>query len=430
MKTINRLSNLKTVFILLMAITTFSCHNDDDTVPATILPPPTYPNSFSLLNVSDAATEVAVTPSFNWEAATDPNGDAITYTLFLGTEANPTTVYADNLNTTTFNVSERLNIITQYYWKVEAHDDNGNTTSSSTFSFTTRNLNVSNGPVTESAAFSTRSSPGFIGFNDKLWILNGFHYTEDIREDFWNSEDGETWTEVTPTSAVFSARYSPMAFVFDNKIWVIGGYDGADYKNDVWSSEDGVNWTEVTPNAPFSGRSFHSTVVFDNKMWVMAGRDDSIDRKNDVWYSENGLDWTEATPNAEFSPRAGQSLTVFNDKMWIIAGYDGSYQNDVWSSEDGVTWTQVTTNEELPVRISHSAFVYDDKLWLVGGSTDLSLGANDDIWYTADGINWTQGSNAPFAKTEHATTVFDNKVWFLGGIEPLVGHKNDVWFFD
>jgi hypothetical protein len=63
------------------------------------------------------------TPTFSWEQATDPDGDTVTYDLYVDSQENPSTLIAENLSTTSFELTENLDFETQYYWKVVAKDD-------------------------------------------------------------------------------------------------------------------------------------------------------------------------------------------------------------------------------------------------------------------------------------------------------------------
>lgn len=71
---------------------------------------------------------------FSW-ACSDPENDPLTYDVFFGTEnpfAQIATAIAD-----TFYTPGILNYNTTYYWKIVAHDDNGNSTEGEVWSFTT-----------------------------------------------------------------------------------------------------------------------------------------------------------------------------------------------------------------------------------------------------------------------------------------------------
>ena len=385
------------------------------------------PNAFDLLAPEDEVTEVSILPTLTWEEATDIDGDDVTYSLYLGIEEDPTIVYAEHITTTSFTVTEPLDIAKTYYWKIEATDGKEIVQSTQVFSFTTKDVDFENSTVvTENAAFIGRFDHSTLVFDDKIWVIGGYNYNGSANRlnDVWYSEDGITWTEAT-SSAAFSGRYGHSTLVFDNKMWVIGGYDGGRL-NDVWYSEDGITWKEASSATNFGKRFGHTSVVFDNKMWVMGGSDDYPNRFSDVWYSQDGITWTEATSNAAFGNRYAHTSVVFDDKMWVIGGTDGYLSNDIFYSIDGSTWTKATSNEGFSERYGHSTLVFDNRIWIIGGYDGDRL---NDVWYSTDGTNWTQEvSNGAFSgRYNHSSLIFDDKVWIIGGYNGE--YANDVWSF-
>lgn len=94
------------------------------------------------------------TADLNWSAASDPDGDAVTYSVKIGN-----TIEASNLSTTSYSISG-LTEGTSYTGTVEASDGNGGMSSAS-FSFTTAinssptNFSVSVSGITSDAAVLT-----------------------------------------------------------------------------------------------------------------------------------------------------------------------------------------------------------------------------------------------------------------------------------
>lgn len=123
----------KSIFLLLLTGLAFSgCSSDDNEVKNQA------PNSFSLIEVADGATNIGLNPQLSWEAATDQDGDAVKYQVYLDTQNPPQTSIANNLGVNTLSVQNALLPETTYYWKVIAKDANGNTTESNLASFNTR----------------------------------------------------------------------------------------------------------------------------------------------------------------------------------------------------------------------------------------------------------------------------------------------------
>jgi len=79
------------------------------------------------------ATGFSVTGALTWTAS-DPEGDALTYDVYLGTSSTPG-VAATGLSAATYSPTLAANTV--YYWQVVAIDVHGYTTSSAVSSFTT-----------------------------------------------------------------------------------------------------------------------------------------------------------------------------------------------------------------------------------------------------------------------------------------------------
>lgn len=125
---------------------------------------------------------------------------------------------------------------------------------------------------------------GSVVFQNRIWILGGGTYDTPKKpdrifyNDVWSSADGVHWEQVVETTPWKPRQYHDVA-MFDDRMWVMEGYhkDGGNRK-DVWCSADGVNWTEV-PNTPWAPRHAASVFVYDNALWMVAGNN----MKSDVW---------------------------------------------------------------------------------------------------------------------------------------------------
>ncbi|WP_343487003.1 hypothetical protein [Allomuricauda sp. d1] len=420
---------------VLAACLLWACSKDDgNNEPSQAQNSP--PEAFDLIGVTDNAVAVDVAPTFTWQSANDPDGDTVSYDLYLGTETEPSTLFAENISGASFTVQERLSLITEYHWKVVAKDGKGGTVESVVNSFTTRNLNIPNAPVTAAADFTARTHHSTVIFDDKLWIIGGIDNVTGPKNDVWYSTDGITWAEATPAAA-FPERFAHSVAVFDNKLWVIGGDDVGAFKNDVWYSTDGVNWNEATPAAGYVNRAYHSSAVFDNKIWVIGGLSNINGFRNDVWYSTDGVNWTEATPSAGFSERYYHTTVVFDGKLWVIGGVGTggvgatSVNNEVWYSTDGTSWAEATQEADFSARSRHTTAVFDNKMWVIGGEGEDINAYKDDMWYSVDGITWEEiATPANFPKrANHTVAAFSNKLWVIGG-RNVISLFNDVWAMD
>lgn len=132
------------------------------------------------------------------------------------------------------------------------------------------------------------SARGMIGgsvvFKGRMWILGGGTYdTPEFPErqfynDVWSSADGVDWKRHVAHAPWHPRQYHDVA-VFDNRMWVLEGYhkDGGN-RNDVWHSADGVHWYEV-PETPWKPRHAASVFVYRDALWMVAGNN----MEPDVW---------------------------------------------------------------------------------------------------------------------------------------------------
>ena len=435
----------KTAILILAMLSLMACGKDDspeidmeqeipdaeepiveDPVPDP--PANNAPDSFNLIEVANNAVDIDVLPTmFSWEAATDPDGDAVSYSMFLDQEENPTTPLVEDITATNFETTERLGLYETYYWNVVASDTEGATTTSSTNTFSTRGINFETATaINEAPQFSGRFGHTSVVFDNKIWVIGGSE-SGARTNDVWYSSDGITWIEATD-EAEFSPRLRHTSVVFDNKIWVIGGEVSVNRGiGDAWYSSDGVTWTEATNDAGFFSIVAHTSVVFDDKMWVIGGSVTGL--TDDVWYSSDGVSWTLATGAAEFPARATHTSIVFDDKIWVIGG-SGRINSgtNVWFSSDGITWEEATDDAGFSSRTGHSSVVFDNKMWSIAGRDPSAF---NDVWFSRDGITWEQATDsAVFSdRFEHSSVVFDNKIWVIGGA--FSGQRfNDVWAFE
>jgi len=286
--------------------------------------------------------------------------------------------------------------------------------------------------VTPSADWAARGELTSVIYNGEIWIV-GSSMLPPSDSGVWHSSDGASWTEAP--GRIWSVRWSHSSVVHDGQMWVLGGDGG----HGIWSSPDGWNWTEVTYCAPWEFRSDHASVVYDGKMWVLGGR--TWKNCSDVWYSSNGWNWTTATAAAPWAARYGHASAVYDGKIWVLGGayYEGASEyvlNDVWSSPDGTSWTLETASAPWPAQWGHAAVVHDGSLYLIGRHIEYLPPPMDslyvgDVW-RYDGAAWTRTTDwAPWqARTGHTVVSCDRRMWLMGGCIQVIywpEKTNDVW---
>lgn len=396
---------------------------------------------------TDGQVDTRVNPELVWQTSSDPDGDAITYDVYISTTSPPTTKVGTGIVGTRYTPSgQSLN--TTYYWRVEAKDTEGAITTSDIFRYEARS-NRRWQEDASTAAWGERHAHATLRFDNKLWLIGGLQSGVGDRNDVWYSSDGSNWTQAS-SNAPWRARSFHSTLVFDNKMWIIGGDNNRrQIHRDVWSSTNGVNWTQVNGNAAFAERSDHASTVFNGRMWVSGGYNNRLKSRNDIWYSSNGRDWILANGSAPWGARVGHTMLSFGGKMWIIGGVNDRNETlkDVWSSTDGVTWSLETNTPPWETRASHLGEVFDGKMWMAGGymikaeprsgGTFFSTHYLDDVWYSTDGVNWTQDTDASKIgkRAFGASATSNNKLWIIGGIiqngdgvtRGNVTYKSDVW---
>jgi hypothetical protein len=238
-----------------------------------------------------------------------------------------------------------------------------------------------------------RHTAGYAVFKDRLWIVGGDPLQGHYQSDVWSSADGRQWTAVS-REVPWGPRVLHYTAAFRGKLWVMGGQTlppfaphAEIFYRDIWNSDDGVTWTQVTPREPYwSARGMIcGSAVFRGRLWVLGGglyeTPQRPDRRsyNDVWSTEDGVSWTRHLESAPWAARTYHNVAVFDDRLWVLQGFleqpvGSGNRNDVWHSADGVHWTELPGTPWKP-RHASSVFVYGDALWVVAGSN-----LESDVW--------------------------------------------------
>lgn len=95
------------------------------------------PNTPSNPSPANGATGLDLNSDLFWDC-TDPDGDPLTYDVYFGTETNPPLI-AEGISEDTFDPG-MLEYYTNYFWKIVAFDDHGNSKEGPVWEFTTTQL--------------------------------------------------------------------------------------------------------------------------------------------------------------------------------------------------------------------------------------------------------------------------------------------------
>src|SRR5690606_30996474 len=118
--------------IVFGALVIYSCSKDDG-------PGNQAPEQTSLLNPSNQSKDLDVSNiELRWQAAIDPNKDAVTYDVYLDTILPPETKIRGDINGTSLKLPSDLEYDKTYFWSVTAKDNSGAESISNTGTFSTR----------------------------------------------------------------------------------------------------------------------------------------------------------------------------------------------------------------------------------------------------------------------------------------------------
>ncbi|MEO0404536.1 MAG: hypothetical protein AAF193_06660, partial [Bacteroidota bacterium] len=344
------------------------------------------PFPFDIISPVLGANLVSLTPSLNWGAAVDPDGDPVSYSIYLDTSPNPTTLIAENINNTTYGLTQELSHETLYYWKIVATDPYQATTETSVGSFTTL-ASVQGTLLVDNPGWDARGGHKVLNFNGKIYVIGGETCCGGRFNDVWSSPDGVNWTLETD-NAPWAGRSQFGATVFDGKMWITGGnssYTPGNEFNDLWSSTDGANWTLENSNPAYNPRYGMEMASFGGNMYVLGGRnaENSFSRYQ-IWRSNNGQDWEMVYDDNDFVLTPTQFVTT-DDAIYRIAGYD----EKMYMSNDAINWTLVTDDIGCGSRYNHSCTIHEGRFYLMSGNTNNGNNYEfPDVYYSDDGVNW------------------------------------------
>ena len=147
------------------------------------------PTAPIITNPLNNSTDITSPLIISWEASTDPNNDNITYNVLLGTDQNSLSIVSANQTETTFTVNE-LDLLTLYYVKIEAVNQNNASTSSTTNEFTSSKF----GSFTDNRDNNTY---GTVKIGDQIWMTENLRYA--LANESWDYNND-------PTNTTFNGR--------------------------------------------------------------------------------------------------------------------------------------------------------------------------------------------------------------------------------
>jgi hypothetical protein len=348
-----------------------------------------------------------ITSMLSWSASTDPEGETVRYDVLFGTISPPTNQVATNIMSPSYNPG-RLELETEYFWRVRARDTYGNASLGPIWSFTT--------------TYGVWHSVN-IGRTDSLWGVWGSSandiYATGLHGLILHSTDGgNNWSQVSSGTEASLIRIQGSSA--DN-IFIVGigppswntllHYNGTywygmnpGYDNTSEGLSNNYNWGLFVVSAcnVYATDFYFSTLIHydcSSSTWDIIMRDTeypyyylvavwgtsasnlyALDGINDkVLHSTNGVDWTEQSTGTSTVLRDMWGTSSSN--IYVIGGsITLNPHTSVIAHYNGTSWTE----ESLPVT--------DKGLFYIWGSAadDIFVTGEDGTILHYDGSDWTQ----------------------------------------
>ena len=421
------MNTIKYIFLAMSIVFFFSCDKDDDV---------NKPDQVGLVELQfplNNETVIDTQPKFEWKAfETDKT---ITYTVLTGTETNNLSMLKTNIDElfTTVNDEELLETATDYYWKVQAFENNKLVAESTAQKFTTETISPTT--IVENANYSKRKAAGIAVFKDKIWVLGGKNEANEDLNDIWSSADGINWTNegVFPFEPIHSFKL----VAFKNKLWIYGGVQDSRIRSFIYSSEDGVNWVKEDEIFPTYQYGIIKMISYKDKLFRLGAYNSNTGdntSERHVYSSTDGLNWNLETENHGFLSKYSFKITEFNNLMYCFDFDRQASTTIIKSSIDGINW-QEAGSYNYKVSYGSEMFTINNKLILLNPAynPDKSNGYFEE---TTDGYNWeamTSEENRTIPEMSlYELVKLNDKIYAVGGVGSRYNNEvyNDVWKFN
>lgn len=228
-----------------------------DVVPnqAPLTPSNAFPSNF--------ATGISLSPTLSWNCS-DPDGDPLTFDVYLGTSSNPTTKVSPNQTTKSYTPSTLTSGV-DYYWKVVATDNHSISTTGPVWKFTTFPL-VNQPPTQPTSPSPANNATGILVSPTLSWICSDPE-NDPLTYDIYFGTSSNLTTKVSPDQTAKS--YSPTNLTpGTDYYWKIVVKDNKN--NSTTSSVWKFTTASSTPSGSVSDAdgNTYSTVTIGTQIWM------------------------------------------------------------------------------------------------------------------------------------------------------------------
>jgi hypothetical protein len=361
--------------------------------------PPYTPSNPDPTNES---IDVDVTAILSWTGG-DPDGDPVVYDIYFGTDPIPPDVTDCNLNTTYD--PGRLNYNTQYYWRIDAWDNHGFSTTGPVWTFHT----VYNVPPYLPSNPNPANGSTSVDVNTCLSWIGGDPYGDPVVYDIYFGTDSNP-PIVTNLS---STTYDPGRLNYNTQYyWRIDAWDnhGFSTTGPVWTFCTAENNPPYLPSNPNPANGSTGVDVDTALSWTGGDPDIGDTVVYDVYLGTDSNPPNVATGHSSTTYDPGK-LNSSTQYYWRIDAWDNKGY-----STTGPTWTfetVISTNDppDKPSRPTGTSPGKIHRSYSYSSSTIDSDG--DQIFYKFD---WDDGTNSGWVGPYNSgETLYLSHVWSTSG---------------
>jgi hypothetical protein len=203
------------------------------------------PNTPIYSDPTNGETGVDIYADLFWNC-TDPNGDPLTYDVYLGT-SNPPPLISPGQSANTYNPTEPFNYGITYYWKIVAFDDHQASTPGPVWSFTSWSNTPPNTPIYSDPTNGETDVDANANLYWNCTDPDGNPLTYNVYFDTLNpptnlASNNQTGNTFDPQTLDFGTTYYWMIIAYDNY--------GGSATGPVWSFTTFENDPPNTPTTP------------------------------------------------------------------------------------------------------------------------------------------------------------------------------------
>ena len=389
------------LFVSQLACSDKSNDTSDNRAPSTPL----------LTQPLDGTAAAPTSVQLDWEAS-DPDGDSLTFDLFVDTSNPPTKLAASDLPGKSHTISSLSQGVT-YFWKVTATDPDGLSSASSNISsFAVGSFEL--GWRDLQPMPTSRLGPASAVTGNRLYVMGGlsYHGVLDLCQAYDQSTD--TWHQIDfmPVRRAYAS-----AVDYQGRIYVLGG-EALGQKISIVNSYDPLSdqWDQLEPMP--TGRSRFGAGVHGDNIFTFGGyqSDGAI-----YSYEITANEWQQIGTLPK--PRDGMSVTVHNGLFYLIGG---SHPDNFWLTDVTVydpSLGTFSTRAPMPTaRRDHRASLIGDKIYITGGMNAIGphIFFSSVEVYDINSDTWLTRSRMKYPRHDHAAGVINGKLYTAGGLTDSV----------